>query len=88
MSTPESERIYCNCGQHNDLSVPMINKCDEVGGCTHPFSRGWYHYECVKLDPTEAETMVENDVPWICSYCINVKKQKKVPPIQSLLNKT
>ena len=86
MSTPESERICCNCGQHNDLSVPMI-KCDEIGGCTHPFSRGWYHYECVKLDPRETETMVENDVPWICSYCINVKKQKKVTPIQSLLNK-
>ena len=33
MSAPESERIYCECGQHNDASRPMI-KCNEVGGCT------------------------------------------------------
>ena len=75
MSTPESERIYCDCGQLNDASVPMI-KCDEVGGCKYPFSRGWYHYQCVKLDPAEAESMVENDIPWICRNCINIKKPK------------
>ena len=58
-----------------DASVPMI-KCDEIGGCKHPFSRGWYHYQCVKLDTAEVESMVENDVPWICRYCINIKKRK------------
>ena len=75
MYYPESDRIYCECGQHSDATVPMI-KCDEVGGCKHPFSRGWYHYQCVKLDPAEAESMVENDIPWICRYCINIKKPK------------
>ena len=59
--------------QHNDASLPMI-KCDEVDGCKHPFSRGWYHYDCVKLDAIEAQSMVENDIPWICRYCTNVKK--------------
>jgi hypothetical protein len=58
-----------------DNTVPMI-KCDEIGGCKHPFSHGWYHYQCVKLDTAQAESMVENDVPWVCRYCINIKKPK------------
>ena len=70
--------------QHNDASLPMI-KCDEVGRCMHPFSRGWYHYDCVKFDAIEAQSMVENNIPWICRYCINVKKKPKCTSIQSIL---
>ena len=61
------------CMQHNDASLPMI-KCEEVGGCKHPFSRGWYQNDCAKLDAIEAQSMVENDIPWICRYCTTVKK--------------
>ena len=72
-STPDAEKIFCECGMHNDPTKAMIT-CDEVGGCRHPWSRGWYHYTCIGMSPEQGEEMIENDIPWICRYCISTTK--------------
>ena len=72
-STPDAQKIFRECGQHNDTTKAMIT-CDEAGGCRHPWSRGWYHYTCIGMSPEQGEEMIENDIPWICRYCISTTK--------------
>ena len=61
--------LYCICRTPNDSNKPMIG-CD--------FCKEWYHFTCVKVDPTKSRSLKK----YKCPICKKKDEEKRLFRIQ------